>query len=194
MPAEIKPAYMGEAMLLRWGDTHSSGRTITIQLDEHVGDQHPFKGLKCGPNGQRMQVCAVLVDDHDEPQNPHKTAPDSPPPVGPAEVAGEGQDTRRSFDSLPRSQQAGIMCGKPNFVDWLEQTAAGSTETDRSHYGTYEVGGGNKTWRGCTEDFADDLLKEYLGITSKKELDTLPHKAEAWDRMLASFKYREQVR
>lgn len=175
MPAEIKPAYMGEAMLLRWGDTHSSGRTITIQLDEHVGDQHPFKGLKCGPNGQRMQVCAVLVDDHDEPQNPNKTAPDSPPPVGPAEAAGEGQDTRRSFDSLPRSQQAAIKCQDKDFQHWI-------------------IGKWDMLGNGVSAAKADEVLKRLIDVASKREFDTDPAKGEFWDRMLTSFKHRDQVR
>ena len=41
---------------------------------------------------------------------------------------------------------------------------------------------------------ANITLKEVLGIASKKELDTDPEKADAWDRMLTSFEHRHTVR
>ena len=60
-----------EAMLLRWGENHASGRTVTFQLPEETGD-HPFKGQKCGPaNGQRLALSIAFIDD-DETETPVK--------------------------------------------------------------------------------------------------------------------------
>ena len=58
-------------MLLRWSESHSSGRTVTFQLPEKPGD-HPFKGIKCGPaNGQRLALALAFIDD-DETEIPVK--------------------------------------------------------------------------------------------------------------------------
>ncbi len=50
-------------------------------------------------------------------------------------------------------------------------------------------------WTG-KEDIGDydGLLKRALGITSKTEIDNNPDKAEAWERMLTTFKHRHTVR
>ena len=56
-------SFVVEAMLLRWGDNNSSGRTVTFQLPELPGD-HPFKGMPSGAkNGQRVGLSIALIDD-----------------------------------------------------------------------------------------------------------------------------------
>jgi hypothetical protein len=104
------------------------------------------------------------------------TEPDSPPPVGPSEYAGEGQDTRRTpFNEKPRSQQAGIKCADDReFQKWLNEQQH-SVNPDHCEH---------------EEAFAKRILLEVLGITSRKELDTLPHKAAEWDKLLTSFDMR----
>lgn len=110
-------------------------------------------------------------------------------------VAGSSPAAGTTPRTRKRSEIAALKLKDPEFVDWLEETAASSTDIERAHYGgSYEVGSGDKTWRGSEEDYGDDLLKDYLGITSKRELDLDGPKAVAFDRMLESFKYRDQVR
>ena len=88
-----------EAMLLRWGESHSSGRTVTLQLPEEDGP-HPFKGLKCGPaNGQRLAVSIALINDDESQSKPTKE--------------------RRKFDELKRSNQAGMLCDERRFWSFL---------------------------------------------------------------------------
>ena len=90
-----------EAMLLRWGESHSSGRTVTLQLPEADGP-HPFKGLKCGPaNGQRLAVSIALIND-DESQSEPATK------------------ERRKFEELKRSQQAGMLCDDKRFQVFMD--------------------------------------------------------------------------
>ena len=57
-----------EVMLLRWSD-NQNGRTVTFLLADD-GGEHPFRGLKCGPeNGDRLAVSIARIAD-DETQHP----------------------------------------------------------------------------------------------------------------------------
>lgn len=79
------------------------------------------------------------------------------------------------------SQIAALKCHEHTFQEWLFETMG--------HLHTQEP-----TAFLTDEDYADAILKEVLGITSKRELDTMLHKAEAWNKLLTSFEYRNQVR
>jgi len=109
------------------------------------------------------------------------TAPDSPPPGGPAEAAGEGQDTRRTpkFSERSPSQQAAIMCRNIAFQDWLIESQDHGLEP--GHYPD-------------EEEYAKAILAVALGITSKTELDKMPSKAELWSQMLTSFRNKDVAR
>ncbi len=49
--------------LLRWGDSSSSGRTVTLKLPDDEED-HPFKGLPVGAkNGQLLEMEIAIVED-----------------------------------------------------------------------------------------------------------------------------------
>jgi hypothetical protein len=73
-----------------------------------------------------------------------------------------------------RSNLAAILCkNSEGFQAWLVDTYW----TGKEDIGDY-----------------DGLLKRALGITSKTEIDTNPDKAEAWERMLTTFKHRNTVR
>lgn len=48
--------------LVRWGDSSSSGRTVTFKLPDD-GDEHPFKGLDVGAkNGQLLELEVAVYD------------------------------------------------------------------------------------------------------------------------------------
>jgi hypothetical protein len=183
---EIKPAYLGEAMLVRWSENHN-GQTVTLQLDESLNEIHPFKGLKGGLNGQRMQLVAVLIDENEQPMHPVvlESGPDRA--VSSQGSHGGGGDTLPTTDGpkgqarpiYTRSQRAALKVKTPEFVEWLAEN--------------YDHGLEPKAFLD-EEDFGNALLKEVLGITSKRELDTMPNKASEWDKIEASFTYRNQER
>jgi len=94
----------------------------------------------------------------------------------------QGQDKPRTYT---RSQIAAMKCRDPAFarwlmdchrMDWLLALELPGIDTD--------------------EDRADYCIKAALGIQSKSELDApAPNpKADAWDRLEASFRHRDQVR
>ena len=47
---------------------------------------------------------------------------------------------------------------------------------------------------GEREIEADAILKDTLSIQSKRELDTDPKKAEAWDKLLTSYDFKDRVK
>lgn len=179
---ELPFAYKGEAQLVRWSET-PKGRTVTLLLDPFVGESHPFKALKCGENGQRMQLAAVLVGDDDQPVPP-KNGPVAARPdrevrhetatVAPMRQA-EASDKPRTYT---RSQRAAIMCQDETFCEWL----------DGRYYGLF-----------CETEpplhpTPNDRLKQLLGINSKKELDIDPEAAARFDALRTDFELRDLVR
>ena len=187
--SEIKPAYMGEAMLVRWSENHN-GQTVTLQLDESLNEIHPFKGLKGGLNGQRMQLVAVLIDENEQPMHPRPVVLESGPDRAVSFAQGshgggvraptinDGSKGQGTPITYTRSQRAALKVKTPEFVEWLAENY--DHEIDVAHW--------------LEDDFGDALLKEVLGITSKRELDTMPNKASEWDKIEASFTYRNQER
>lgn len=134
---------------------------------EHAGLVRNVLGDPPGPGDQVRVAIARLVTPPAEPL--------------PAPKRGEAPEPSRSPKS--RSQMAAILCGDPGFQAWLRETTQQAVWMDAAEY----VGGDNSKT-------ADIVFKWALGITSKKELDTPGPKAEAWDRLEASFRFREQVR
>ena len=90
---ELDPAYHGEALLLRWGESSTNGRTITLQLEEE--GPHPLKGFSCGKNGQRFAVVLVPVSDSEEP--------------------------RTKTDVDPMVREAGMLAKDPRFRKWVAE-------------------------------------------------------------------------
>jgi hypothetical protein len=188
MTAEIKPAYAGEAMLVRWSENHN-GRTVTLQLDPSLGEHHPFKGLRGGLNGQRMQLAAVLIGDDEQPIAPKTSTDDSGPQRSgsllaesetPTATKGEGvvDKPARHFRDMPRSQQCALKCEDPSFQGWLYGQPHNVER--RHHLGN--------------DDHARAIILELLGITSRKELDTIPSKAVLWDKLLTDYSVRGLAR
>lgn len=89
--------------------------------------------------------------------------------------APQGQGKVCHFKDMDKSQQAAIMCRDDEFQSWM-----GGIDPD-----------GAPAFR---EGQAIGLLKQHLGIVSRRELDTDPAKAKAWDSLLADFEYRDAVR
>ena len=71
---------------MRWGDSSSSGRTVTLKLPDDTED-HPFKGLDVGSrNGQLMEMEISLLEGDAElktlgPKQTNHPSPEHPLPV-----------------------------------------------------------------------------------------------------------------
>lgn len=94
-------AHVIEALLLRWGDSSTTGKTVTFLLPEDA--DHPFRGLPTGKTGgQRVALSVALISDSEE-QKPH------------TQPAKE----KRKWADMPLSQQCAIRCGDSDFWEFL---------------------------------------------------------------------------
>lgn len=98
---EIDPAYHGEALLLRWGESSANGRTVTFQIDGE-GD-HSFKPFSAGKNGTRFAIVAVPIADNDEPRT-------------------------KAVDPMVRD--AGILCGDARFQRFVMERVDATVATE----------------------------------------------------------------
>lgn len=158
-------AFAIEVLLLRWGENHSSGRTVTFKLHDDEGEHHPFRGLKCGPaNGQRFRLTFEPIAD-DESTTAQEVQASRPPNETPDPVSAGG---RKSWHELTPAQQAGIRCNDPEFWKFLtslsdvvihsEPAAAGFVREwcnveSRSEF--IPKSAAAASWRGLDEEFRD---------------------------------------
>lgn len=94
----------GEAMLLRWSESNTAGRTVTFQLPDDE-EEHPFRGLVAGKKvGQRFKLYAVYEEE-----------------AGPGNIFPEEAERkeREKSEGERAVQRAGILCGDPEFQRWL---------------------------------------------------------------------------
>lgn len=177
-------AYKGEAQLVRWGDG-PKGRTVTLLLDPHVGAEHPFKAMKCGENGSRMQIAAVLVGDDDQPAVPPTKPAGLAKQVDAADSSAGGRSSIAGSSpaarTYTRSQRAAIMCQSPDFQAWIKLR----------YYRAWKDIPLNDDKPHAT---ATTVLKSALGIQSRTELDTNPEAAARFDALRTDYELRDMVR
>lgn len=159
--------YAAEVRLLRWGESSSAGRTITLELPPDDGEAHPFRGLPTGhTHGQRFRMQFSIISDDEQPTPPagaqdRKDARLSgDPPAG-----GNSVKERRPWHTLPPQQRAGMLCSDAGFQKWVSRQAG---------------------WK-CDEQDARDWLCMRLGIQSRAELATDPEAAERFDAIDRQF-------
>ncbi len=98
--------YADEALLLRWGDSSANGRTVTLQLHE-TSEQHPFRGLPSGKNGQRVMIAVTLIGDDEQPAAP--------------------EDARRETPADKAIKKAHALASDPDFQKFVGYVSAGET-------------------------------------------------------------------
>lgn len=60
--------FEAEVRLLRWSESSTAGRTITIELPPDAGEGHPFRGLPTGhQHGQRFRMQFSAIGDDETP-------------------------------------------------------------------------------------------------------------------------------
>lgn len=95
---ENATVYADEALLLRWGDSSTNGRTVTFQLHEAT-EGNPFRGLPSGKNGQRVMIAVTLIGDDEQ-------------PAAPADVKRDKSPADKAI------AKAHILADDPAFQDW----------------------------------------------------------------------------
>lgn len=174
--------FEAETRLIRWGESSSAGRTITLELPPDAGDAHPFKGFPTGhTHGQRfrMQFDAIADDEQLAPQNSpvgthqpsnqeRTTVADTDGNLKPqSKPAGEHHKDRRSWDTLPPQAQAGILCSDGGFQKYVRELTGWTAD----------------------EHSAAVWLRQELGILSRKELEGRPDLAAKLDGIREEFMF-----
>lgn len=155
-----------ECMLLRWGDTSASGKTVTFLLSEDGGD-NPFKGLKCGPaNGQRLALSVALIND-DETQLPQLIEASGDAQPAPAERENVKPGRVSSI-----AQYAGALCNHPPFWKFLTET-----------YEYLDVSSSEK---------AADVVRELCNVNSRRDIESNPDALKSWRSIVENWRGWQQ--
>lgn len=133
-------------------------KVARVSIDIPIEHSNEFLTMFGAPDRANPVWCAVAR---------LQSGPSAQEPAGNVTPSAEGkeQDTRRT--RADRVQMAGMKIRDPAFQEWLGVHPQVAPESRRDH--------------------ADTLLKQRLGITTKRELGSPGPKADEWDKMLASF-------
>lgn len=155
--------------------------------------------LFTAPMGQRMAIAELTII-AEQPQGansgPVATSPtgaaDQPPaatdggstaphtsasttPQAQARGAAEpATKPKRHWDTIPPSQQAGVVCKQANFAEWCEQNAP-EHNWKRQNVGDSDVASPRY------------YVRWYCGVTSRADLDTNPDAAARWRELYGRF-------
>ena len=153
-----------EARLIRWGESSTAGRTITLEL-EPEGDRHPFRDYPSGKtHGQRFMVVFTPKGDDERPLPVPPTEPVNLRELPNTDAASK----KKRWDELALSQQAAILCNDPEFQKWTGQKLG---------------------WHSCTEREAADYVRDgCCDMNSRSDLDKNPEYAERFHRMVTEFR------
>lgn len=137
---------------------------LIFEVPEHEATE-AFRRLGGMPQSKSSKWCAIgLLDPVLFEDKKEKTAAvEAGPPTPPAPVEKE----RRPFHTLPRSQQAGILCGTPEFRTWLAREMR-ATPNDEAEWVASEV-------------------RAICGVSSRTGLDHNEVAACNWDALRNRF-------
>ena len=150
---------------------------IALTLSVHPSDMPA--ALWSHPIGARYMVALVRLDDTDQPVSPPddaRVASISAPSSGltaprPAGVRGK-PDTKQRWQDCPLSKRAAIMCGEPEFYDWIVKREAMM---------------GNHRASIAAPAEAAEWLRHRTAVTSRKEYDTDPAAAQRYLRIERAY-------
>jgi len=146
-PAGLDPVYMGESVLMFWGDTCSAGMHARFLLDggpDGTAGVHPFKDFPHGPKeGQELLMAAWAVADDESTQHPRHVRRKTP------------------FWELSEVKQSQILCRDARFVSHLAQNERGLVGIQVSPRPDEDP-----------QKFAEAVVKGYLGVASRSVMNT----------------------
>lgn len=170
----IPATYEGQALLVRWGETSTAGRTVTFQIEEgpDASPLHPFKGFRAGKDGDRFLIMCVPIGNDEQPiseiaASRESTIPPgagigSPPESAASSAPAASPKERRPFHMLPLATQAAIRCQDATFIAWLKLDDP-------------------------TPETAAEVVRAYCGVDSRSQLSGHPIAAAKWRAMNERF-------
>lgn len=168
-----------EVRLIRWSDSSTGGRTITLELlPPESGECHPFYGLPSGQkNGQRLRMTFELINDDETISRDPANAPlaGSRPPETTHKPSPSGANGAKD---LARSMAAKTRYAELDETDKLIAKAAMLAKSQ-----AFQV------WAGfSTEADAKSWIRMKCGVESCKEFAT---SRMACDRFLRIVRHYE---
>lgn len=177
--------FEAEVRLLRWGESSTAGRTITLELPPDAGEAHPFKGFPTGhKDGQRLRMRFDVIRD-DETVGDGRAVQQEERPALIRDVGGSippaTAKDRTAFRDKPRANQAGILIRNSYFQQWLRTEIEPANGFDSMLELPLNAG---------PVEMANYALKRVLGIESKTALDKDdPTLIAAFDRLVRDFRH-----
>lgn len=181
---EPTPLYSGEAILKRWGDSSSGGRTVTFQIDGE--GPHPLKGYE----GERFMVVCVPIGNDDKPMTKQVTrsvthtpgkagdtvaatvASGSPKALADVPPPASNSKPKRHWRDMPPSQRAALMLAESDFPEYLSKLPP------RMYFD-----GNDEQW-----------LLAYCGVERKRAFDADTYATAILDRIYDDFQAYRQAK
>jgi hypothetical protein len=167
-----------EVRLLRWGESSTAGRTITLELPPGDGEVHPFRGFPTGhSHGQRFRLFFEPIGDDEKPIESHAKATLRAALVA-TDEADRAEERRsqlsvvgkeRYAQMLPEQQavaDAGMLAQDPQFIAWARLVKGG---------------------RVYNESDAVQYIRSWCGVSTRREIATNSHAYEAFIRLKTVF-------
>lgn len=158
--------FEAEVRLIRWGESSSAGRTITLELSPDQGDGHPFKGFPTGhQHGQRFRIQFM--------------------PIGDDEQSVERRTSKQVYaDKSPEDRivaRAGALAGDKDFQQWLLVSGRVDPLAWEISYGSNQ----EKVEARIHE--TEDFIRRSCGVASRSELATNVEAREFFVKLEAAF-------
>lgn len=141
-----------ETLLLRWGESSTAGRTVTLELFPEPGE-HPMKGFQAGKNGQRFMMRLVpILDDETlaESEPSRETRVEHIGAAAAVDTPNRSEIGRQVYAAKTPGEKlvsdAGRLCKDKTFRDWIGM--------------------------GMTEEMAAQWMRERLQVKSRGDLAT----------------------
>ena len=170
--------FEAEVRLLRWAESSTAGRTITIELPPDAGEAHPFRGLPTGhQHGQRFFMQFSAIGDDERPEDPkvqlkgmlersleHEARPKD---LG-RSLAGKQRYANSSEMEQARDRSV-FLAKDPKFRVWVE----------RGFLSPYPIRG---------EADAARFIRDRCGVDSRAEIATDPDAYREFIEMETAYK------
>lgn len=177
------PIYEGECLLVRWGESSTAGRTITLQIEAE--GQHQFKGYE----HERFTIVIVPIGNDQKPtvlgDAPAREDGDRSQAMSvsaPSVAAASSPSAKYAPPSWPHMKpaaRAAVLCKMTEFWEWLDATT------------TYE---GELTTVIKAEILAIIELKNRLGVKSRAEIVEGSPAAAELSRIIGNYNAWRQAR
>jgi hypothetical protein len=174
--------FEAEVRLIRWSESSTAGRTITIELPPDAGEAHPFRGLPTGhQHGQRFLMQFAAIGDDERPEDPkaqlkgmlERSLEHEVKPKG-LEASLAGKQRYANSSAMEQARDRSILLPKKDlqFRAWAYRKYCGpDRHVDMSTY-----------------DVAVRYIRERCGVESRSEIAADPDAYREFIEMETAYK------